>query len=215
MRSFGAKVEETAPGTWQVEPTGYTATDLHIEPDASAATYLWGIEALTGGKIDLGVAADAFTQPDALAQAVIAQFPNMPAIIDGSQMQDAVPTLAVLAAFNNRPVRFVGIANLRVKETDRIRAVANELNRILPGLAVEEGDDLLVASDPDLAAKLAGRNARIKIQTYHDHRIAMSFALAGLKLPGIVILDPACTGKTWPEYWDMLGGLGVELQPSI
>jgi 3-phosphoshikimate 1-carboxyvinyltransferase len=214
MRSFGGSVEQLDAGTWLVQPTGYTATDLLIEPDASAATYLWGAEVLTGGRIDLGVAADAFTQPDAAAQAIIAQFPDMPAVIDGSQMQDAVPTLAVLAAFNNQPVRFVGIANLRVKETDRIRAVANELNRILPGLGTEEGDDLLVASDPALATKLAGRNARIKIETYHDHRIAMSFALAGLRLPGIVILDPACTGKTYPAYWDMLAGLGVELQPT-
>ena len=68
-----------------------------------------------------------------MARAFIAQYPNMDADIDGSQMQDAVPTLAVLAAFNNHPVRFVGIANLRVKETDRIRAVANELNRFAIG----------------------------------------------------------------------------------
>lgn len=212
MRSFGADVEQVDAGSWLVQPTGYHAADLLIEPDASAATYLWGAAALTGGHIDLGVAADAFTQPDAAAQAVIAQFPDMPAVIDGSQMQDAVPTLAVVAAFNKQPVRFVGIANLRVKETDRIRAVANELNRILPGLATEEGDDLLVASDPALAARVAGRNARVNIETYHDHRIAMSFALAGLMLPGIVILDPACTGKTYPDYWAMLSGLGVDLQ---
>lgn len=122
MRSFGAKVEQIDAGTWRVAPTGYAASDLLIEPDASAATYLWGAAALTGGNIDLGVEAEAFTQPDAAAQAVIAQFPNMPAVIDGSQMQDAVPTLAVLAAFNKYPVRFVGIANLRVKETDRVHA---------------------------------------------------------------------------------------------
>jgi 3-phosphoshikimate 1-carboxyvinyltransferase len=214
MRSFGATVEQLDAGSWLVQPTGYQAADLLVEPDASAATYLWGAAALTGGKIDLGVAEDAFTQPDAAAQAIIAQFPNMPAVIDGSQMQDAVPTIAVLAAFNNHPVRFVGIANLRVKETDRIRAVANELNRILPGLGTEEGDDLLVASDPDLPKKLAGRNALTRIETYHDHRIAMSFALAGLKLSGITILDPACTGKTYPQYWDMLASLGVKLVPA-
>lgn len=207
MRAFGARVRESGEGAWLVEPTGYVAGDFHIEPDASAATYLWGIEALTGGNIDLGVAADAFTQPDAAAQAVIAAYPNMPSIIDGSQMQDAVPTMAVVAAFNNRPVRFVGIANLRVKETDRIRAVANELNRIRPGLAVEEGDDLVVHSDPGLA----GQTLPARIQTYHDHRIAMSFALAGLLVDGITILDPSCTGKTYPGYWDMLGGLGVGL----
>lgn len=139
---------------------------------------------------------------------MIAQFPDMPAVIDGSQMQDAVPTLAVLAAFNNHPVRFVGIANLRVKETDRIRAVANELNRIRPGLGTEEGDDLIVAADPALTSQGA------RIQTYHDHRIAMSFALAGLRIGGITILDPACTGKTYPAYWDMLEGLGVTLLPA-
>ena len=210
MKAFGASVEQVDAGTWRIAPTGYRAADFHIEPDASAATYLWGAEVLTGGRIDLGVAAADFTQPDAAAQAVLAQFPNMPAVIDGSQMQDAVPTLAVVAAFNRTPVRFVGIANLRVKETDRIRAVANELNRILPGLAREEGDDLVVASDPELAA----RAQPARIETYHDHRIAMSFALAGLLLDGITILDPACTGKTYPDYWEMLAGLGVELQPA-
>ena len=210
MRAFGAEVQQLDAGTWRIEPTGYRAADFRVEPDASAATYLWGAEVLTGGSIDLGVPTDAFTQPDAAAQAVLAQFPNMPAVIDGSQMQDAVPTLAVVAAFNRTPVRFVGIANLRVKETDRIRAVATELNRILPGLAQEEGDDLLVASDPALAA----RSRPARIETYHDHRIAMSFALAGLLLEGITILDPACTGKTYPDYWDMLAGLGVELRPA-
>lgn len=207
MRAFGARVEAREDGSWLVQPTGYKATDFHIEPDASAATYLWGIEALTGGRIDLGVATDAFTQPDAAAQALIASYPNMPAVIDGSQMQDAVPTMAVVAAFNHNPVRFVGIANLRVKETDRIRAVANELNRIRPGLAVEEGDDLVVHSDP----ALAGQTLPARIETYHDHRIAMSFALAGLLVDGITILDPACTGKTYPDYWQMLDGLGVHL----
>ncbi|MFD2649848.1 3-phosphoshikimate 1-carboxyvinyltransferase [Devosia albogilva] len=210
MTVFGASVEQVDAGTWRIQPTGYRAADFHIEPDASAATYLWGAEVLTGGRIDLGVEAEDFTQPDAAAQAVLAQFPNMPAVIDGSQMQDAVPTLAVVAAFNQTPVRFVGIANLRVKETDRIRAVANELNRILPGLAREEGDDLVVASDPNLAAR--ARPARI--ETYHDHRIAMSFALAGLLVEGITILDPACTGKTYPDYWEMLAGLGVDLRPA-
>jgi len=214
MRSFGASVEQTDAGAWLVQPTGYRATDLLIEPDASAATYLWGAAALTGGSIDLAVGAAAFTQPDAAAQAVIAQFPDMAAVIDGSQMQDAVPTLAVLAAFNNTAVRFVGIANLRVKETDRIRAVANELNRIQPGLATEEGDDLLVASDPALGDRLAGRSELTHIETYHDHRIAMSFALAALRIGGLTILDPACTGKTYPGYWDMLASLGVELAPT-
>ena len=205
MRAFGGKAEQVSPAVWRVEPTGYTATDFHIEPDASAATYLWGAEVLTGGKIDIGTPAADFTQPDAEAYKVIASFPNMPAVIDGSQMQDAVPTIAVLAAFNNHPVRFVGIANLRVKECDRIRALSLGLNGIRPGLAVEEGDDLVVHADP----ALIGQHCPAEIDTFADHRIAMSFALAGLKVSGITILDPGCVAKTYPSYWDALASLGV------
>jgi 3-phosphoshikimate 1-carboxyvinyltransferase len=207
MRAFGAKVEAVDEMTWRVEPTGYLATNFVVEPDASAATYLWAAAALTGGDIDLGVPMNAFTQPDAAAAKVIQAFPHMPAVIDGSQMQDAVPTLAVLAAFNETPVRFVGISNLRVKECDRIRALSTELSRIRPGLAHEEGDDLVVSSDP----ALAGQTLPARIETYADHRIAMSFALAGLRISDITILDPDCVGKTYPGYWDALRSLGVEL----
>ena len=205
MRAFGAKVSQPTAASWQIEPTGYTATDFHIEPDASAATYLWGAEVLTSGAIDIGTPSDQFTQPDAKAQGVIAAFPHMPAVIDGSQMQDAIPTIAVLAAFNATPVRFVGIANLRVKECDRIRALSTGLNAIREGLAVEEGDDLIVQSDP----ALAGQSLPAEIDTFADHRIAMSFALAGLKIRDITILDPGCVAKTYPGYWDALASLGV------
>jgi len=207
MQAFGAEVTQTGPGAWLVAPSGYHATDYLIEPDASAATYLWAAEKLTGGAIDLGVPASAFTQPDARAYDFIAQFPHLPAVIDGAQMQDAVPTLAVMAAFNATPVRFTGIANLRVKECDRVAALATELAHIRPGLAREDGDDLLIASDPGLA----GQTLPTRIETYADHRIAMAFALAGLKIAGITILDPACVGKTYPGYWDALRGLGVTL----
>ncbi len=205
MEAFGAKVERVSNAIWRVHPTGYKASDFHIEPDASAATYLWGAELLTGGKIDIGTPADAFTQPDAKAYAVMAQFPHLPAEIDGSQMQDAIPTIAVLAAYNTTPVRFVGIANLRVKECDRIRALSLGLNGIREGLAEEDGDDLIVHADPALAEQTVSAS----IDTFHDHRIAMSFALAGLKTGGIAIQNPACVGKTYPGYWKALGSLGV------
>jgi len=207
MKAFGAQVQTLDDSTWRVAPSGYTANDYLIEPDASAATYLWAAEALTGGRIDLGVANEAFTQPDAQAQAHIARFPRMHAVIDGSQMQDAVPTLAVLAAFNETPVRFTQLANLRVKECDRVQALFDGLNAIRPGLATVEGDDLLVAADP----ALAGTATDALIDTHSDHRMAMCFALAGLKVSGIRIQDPACVGKTYPGYWDALRGLGVEL----
>lgn len=206
MEAFGAKVERVSNAVWRVQPTGYTATGFHIEPDASAATYLWGAELLTGGKIDIGTPAEAFTQPDAKAHAIMAQFPNLPAEIDGSQMQDAIPTIAVLAAYNTTPVRFVGISNLRVKECDRIRALSLGLNAIRDGLAHEDGDDLIVHADP----ALAGQTVAASIDTFHDHRIAMSFALAGLKTGGIAIQNPVCVGKTYPGYWKALSSLGVE-----
>jgi len=211
MRAFGASVEQVTSSIWRIEPTGYRATDFHIEPDASAATYLWGAEALTGGQIDIGTPASDFTQPDAKAFEVISAFPDMPAVIDGSQMQDAIPTIAVLAAYNNTPVRFIGIANLRVKECDRVRALSLGLNAIRDGLAREEGDDLIVASDPGLA----GQTCPAEIDTFADHRIAMSFALAGLKTASISILDPKCVGKTYPGYWDALASLGVRYEQEI
>jgi 3-phosphoshikimate 1-carboxyvinyltransferase len=207
MQAFGARISETQANTWCVEPTGYQARDYQVEPDASAATYLWAAQALSGGAIDLGVADDAFTQPDANAHAYIAQFPHMPAVINGAQMQDAIPTLAVLAAFNETPVRFVELANLRVKECDRVQALHDGLNAIRPGLATVEGDDLLVAADPGLA----GNQTDALIDTHSDHRIAMCFALAGLRVGGIRIQDPACVAKTYPGYWDALQSLGVAL----
>ena len=207
MQAFGAEVRALDDSTWLVAASGYQAHDYLIEPDASAATYLWAAEALTAGQIDLGVASAAFTQPDAQAQAHIARFPHMAPVIDGSQMQDAIPTLAVLAAFNNTPVRFTQLANLRVKECDRVQALYDGLNAIRPGLATVEGDDLLVAADP----ALAGTATDALIDTHSDHRMAMCFALAGLKVGGIRIQDPACVAKTYPGYWDALRGLGVEL----
>ena len=124
-------------------------------------------------------------------------------------MQDAIPTLAALAAFNARPVRFVGLANLRVKECDRLAALASELSRVRPGLGREDGDCLLVDSDPDLASPAAP----VRLATYEDHRMAMSLALLGLRLDNILIDDPGCVAKTFPGYWEALGALGVELEP--
>ena len=209
MRRFGGEATPSADhSAWTIRPTGYTATDFAIEPDASAATYLWAAERLTGGAVDLGLPPHAFTQPDAAAYAPIQAFPDMPGVIDGSQMQDAVPTLAALAAFNRSPVRFTGVANMRVKECDRIVALATGLSAIKPGLGREDGDDLIVDGDP----ALAGRSIRARLDTHADHRMAMAFALLGLKIGGLKIEDPACVAKTYPGYWDALASLGVEMR---
>ncbi len=210
MRAFGAQVEAVGPAAWRVQPTGYTPCDFSVEPDASAATYVWAAARLTGGTIDLGLEPARFSQPDAAAFRVISSFPHMPPVIDGSQMQDATPTLAVLAAFNAAPVRFVGIANLRVKECDRLAALAAELNRLHLGLAREEGDVLTVMGE----TAPPWRARPVRLRTYADHRMAMSLALLGLRLEGVEIEDPGCVAKTFPGYWDMLGGLGVGLEPA-
>jgi len=207
MKAFGAEITQTGHLAWEIANRPYTARDYWVEPDASAATYVWGINALLGSDIDIGIAPADMMQPDAKAYDVISQFPNLPAVIDGSQMQDAIPTIAVLAAFNTNPVRFTGIANLRVKECDRITAVATELNRIRPGLAEEIGDDLLVTPD----RSLIGRSVAADIETWHDHRIAMAFSLAALVIKGVRILDPGCTAKTWPGYWRDLQSVGVQM----
>lgn len=208
MRAFGATVKFPSDTQIIVAPGGYSAADYHVEPDASAATYLWAAEKLTGGDIDIGTAPGDMNQPDAKAYEMIAAFPNMPATINGSQMQDAVPTLAVLAAFNQTPVRFTGIENLRVKECDRIDAVHQGLTQVRADLATVEGDDLIVHADPALASHVSTG----LIDSHADHRIAMCFALAAMKVEGVRIEDPDCVSKTFPTYWDVLRGLGVGVE---
>ena len=210
MRDFGALVNEIKPNVWQVQPTGYKAINYTIAPDFSSITYLWAIEKLVKADLELYPLDNIDNQPDAKAYEFISQFPNMPSEIDGSQMQDAIPTLAVLAAFNNSPVKFTGIANLRVKECDRIAALSKGLNAISLGLAKEVGDDLIINGRPDLKSP----NAPVLIDTYNDHRIAMCFALAGLKLNNILIDNPACVSKTFASFWDILAEIGVKLEIS-
>ncbi|HKL45486.1 MAG TPA: 3-phosphoshikimate 1-carboxyvinyltransferase [Roseovarius sp.] len=210
MRAFGAKVAFPSDREIVIAPGGYSAADYHVEPDASAATYLWAAEKLTAGDIDIGTAPEDMNQPDAKAYDLIAAFPDMPPEINGSQMQDAVPTLAVLAAFNRTPVRFTGIENLRVKECDRIAAVHAGLEQVRAGLATVEGDELIVHADPALEAHVSDA----LIDSHADHRIAMSFALAAMKVQGVRIEDPYCVSKTFPNYWDVLRGLGVEVEIS-
>jgi len=207
MREFGAIVDEVEPNKWVVQATGYKAINYNIAPDFSSCTYLWAIKALMGAELELYPLMGIKNQPDAKAQEFIKPFPNMPTTIDGEQMQDAIPTLAVLAAFNSQTIRFTGIANLRVKECDRIAALNKGLNAISKGLAKEDGDDLIIFGNPNLISP----KQPVLINTYNDHRIAMSFALAGLKLENILIDNPNCVAKTYAKFWDDLADIGVKL----
>jgi 3-phosphoshikimate 1-carboxyvinyltransferase len=202
MQSFGVRVFSTGRLTKKFKikkQQNYQATNYLVEPDASSATYFWAAEKLLKQKIKILNAPKIWTQPDAKVQKIIQKFPNLPAKINGENFPDAIPTLAVLAAFTAGKTCFTGIANLRVKECDRISALATELNKIKPDLAEEKGDDLVIHGDSDLAKN--GQAA--KIETYQDHRIAMSFALVKLKIPKIKICNPKCVEKSFPEFFEV------------
>ena len=109
-------------------------------------------------------------------------------------MPDAVLAVAVVALFAEGPTTLRGIGHLRIKETDRLEALRNEIER-LGARATIEDDSLRI--DP---APLHGA----EIDTYDDHRMAMSFALAGLRVEGVRIRDPGCVSKTWPDFFDVL-----------
>jgi 3-phosphoshikimate 1-carboxyvinyltransferase len=117
--------------------------------------------------------------------------------VDMNAISDTVMTLAVVALFARGVTRIRNVAHIRHKESDRIGALAIELRKL--GAGVEELADGLVI-DPPPPEELRGA----RIATYDDHRMAMSFALAGLRVPGVTILDPGCVAKTYPGYWNDL-----------
>jgi 3-phosphoshikimate 1-carboxyvinyltransferase len=116
-----------------------------------------------------------------------------------ADISDTVPTLAVVAAFSEGVTRITGVGFIRRKESDRLGALVHELRRC--GVtAHEEADGLVIEGSPAHAAR---------VETYDDHRMAMSFALIGLRVPGIVIADADCVAKTFPDYFEVLATLGA------
>ena len=113
-------------------------------------------------------------------------------------ISDTVQTLAVVALFADGPTTIRDVAHIRHKETDRIGDLARELRKF--GAAVDELPDGLRITPP------SGMHGAT-VETYNDHRMAMSLALAGLRIPGVTILNPGCTAKTYPKYFDDLARL--------
>jgi 3-phosphoshikimate 1-carboxyvinyltransferase len=195
----------------------YTGRDYTIEGDASSATYFWGLAALLGQDMTVTNIPPTSVQGDLRFLEVLERMGcrvsrhqglvvSGPAQlqplgeIDLNALPDAAMTVAVLAAFCHGPTRIRNVANLRVKETDRLHALATELRKL--GAAVEElPDGLHIDGDP---AKLHGA----EIATYDDHRMAMCFGMAGVRLPGTRIQDPVCVSKTYPGFWEDLQRLG-------
>jgi 3-phosphoshikimate 1-carboxyvinyltransferase len=220
MRRFGAEISRSGGGTWRVEPIRYAGTDFDVEPDASAASYVWAAAVVTGGAAtvtglgrhalqgdvafaDILGRMGARVRWDADAVTVAAGDRLTGVDVDMSQLSDTVPTLAVVAATAEGQTTIRNVGFIRRKETDRLRAPVTELRRC--GIDAAETDDGMVIRPGPV------RPARVR--TYGDHRMAMAFALLGLVSPGVEIEDPACVDKTFPGYWDLLEGLRAGTWP--
>ncbi len=212
----GAKFIVPAPQPYRGRP--YT-----VEPDASNASYFLAAPAVAGGRVTIEGLGESSVQGDARFVDVLERMgcrvergpdrftvhgppegqPLRGIDVDLNDMPDMVQTLGVVALFADGPTRVTNVANLRVKETDRLSALAYELK--LRGAEVEERADGLTVHPPRSIRPGA-------VNTYDDHRMAMSFALAGLKAGGIVINDPECTAKTFPDFFDRwTAAFGLEL----
>jgi 3-phosphoshikimate 1-carboxyvinyltransferase len=218
MKSFGVDVE-TAEGLQQFHiaaPQQYRATEFAIEPDASAASYFWAAAAICGGEVTVeGLTADSLqgdvafveclekmgceVRRDAGGITVIGR--SLRGIdVDMNAISDTVQTLAVVAIFAEGTTRIRHVGHIRHKETDRIGAVATELRKL--GVDVLEHDDGLTIKPNDSQQLKAAT-----IETYHDHRMAMSFALSGLRIPGVRITNPSCVEKTYPRFFEDLAAV--------
>jgi 3-phosphoshikimate 1-carboxyvinyltransferase len=209
MEAFGAELDAAANySELRVsDDRQYRARDYAIEPDASAASYFFAAAAITDGEVTVeGLSRDSL-QGDVEFVACLEQMgarvawhadaitvtgrPLVGIDVDMNAISDTVPTLAVVALFADGPTTIRNVAHIRHKETDRIAAVACELRKL--GATVEEyPDGLRITPGPLHGAA---------IDTYDDHRMAMSFALSGLRVPGVAINDPGCTAKTYPGFF--------------
>jgi 3-phosphoshikimate 1-carboxyvinyltransferase len=211
MEAFGVKVENDGFKRFHLEnPNGYFAPgDYTVEPDASSASYFLAAGAIAGGTVEVrGIGRDSlqgearFAEVLASMGAKVEYGPDRIAVSKGELrgvdadmdlMSDTGMTLAVAALFAKGPTTIRSIGNWRVKETDRIAAMAAELRKV--GAKVEEGPDWLRVDPP---AKLN----TAAIDTYQDHRVAMCFSLVSLGGIPITIKDPGCTRKTYPGYFE-------------
>jgi 3-phosphoshikimate 1-carboxyvinyltransferase len=235
----------SARGGWRLEITGENAEEspyvkltekmletfpprggtFLIEPDASSGSYFWGAHWLLNRSCQ-----DFFQDPPNHSRVTVRRWPesawqidqqfpalvalraepSLPASISRtSSLGDSIMTAIVLAPFSTEPVRFTDLGRLRLQECERVAALRTELSRC--GARVEEQGDTLTVFPSELHGA--------EIETYHDHRMAMCFAILGLKIPGITLKNPACVKKTFPNFFQKLAalppdGLGVEIHDA-
>jgi 3-phosphoshikimate 1-carboxyvinyltransferase len=218
MAQFGVAVERTGYESFSVRPQAYQPQAAYpIESDASAASYFFAAPAVAGGWVrvenirrgslqgDVGfldvleaMGCNVEAGPDWITVSGPRNGLLRGVEVDMRHMPDTALTLAAVAPFATTLTTIRGIATSRVKETDRIAAPCAELRRL--GVRVDEFEDGLTIY-PASAIRPA------TVETYNDHRMAMSFALVGLGAPGVAISDPGCVAKTFPDFWDVWDGL--------
>jgi 3-phosphoshikimate 1-carboxyvinyltransferase len=208
MDAFGVHVDAGDLSRFQVPRRAYKAREYAIEPDASAASYFFAAAAITGGEVTVEGLSRNSLQGDVAFCDCLQQMgcevrhgadritvhgrPLRGIALDMNAISDTVQTLSAVALFADGATTITGVGHIRHKETDRIGNLAIELRKL--GATVDELSDGLRITPP---GKLRGA----AIATYHDHRMAMSLALVGLRVPGVVILDPKCTQKTYPAFF--------------
>ena len=216
LQYFGLRFKVRGPGDFHIFGDQYLGIpEYAIEPDASAASYFWAAAAVTGGRITVSGLNRASLQGDVRFVDVLAQMgcrveecdagitvhggPLRGVDVDMNDISDTVMTLGAVACFAEGPTTIRNVAHIRHKETDRIAALATELRKL--GAEVDERDDGLTIHPRPLKG--------CAVDTYNDHRMAMSLALVGLKVPGVVIRNPGCVAKTYPGFWRDLEALRV------
>ncbi|GAA2797052.1 3-phosphoshikimate 1-carboxyvinyltransferase [Kitasatospora paracochleata] len=208
MRSFGVRVERDG-NVFTVPPGGYRATEYRVEPDASTASYFFAAAAVTGREVTVPGLGRGALQGDLRFVEVLERLGAKVELgadrvtVGGApggrltggtvamrDISDTMPTLAAIAPFATAPIRIVDVYNTRIKECDRLDACAENLRRL--GVDVATGRDWIEIRP--------GTPQPAEISTRGDHRIVMSFAVTGLRTPGITFDDPGCVRKTFPDF---------------
>jgi len=205
MKDFGIEIENEGYERFVIKSgQKYKACEYLVEGDASSASYFYALEELHNTKLDIQNIKKDSLQADMGFLDLLGR-PSLPGRLSLNHMPDAAMTAAILAAFTKGKTQLTNIANLRHKETDRIKALVTELQKV--GCDARElKDGIEINGDP---SKLHGPAL---IETYDDHRMAMCFAVLASKIPNVQILDPDCTSKTYPTFFEDLSKTGIEVE---
>jgi 3-phosphoshikimate 1-carboxyvinyltransferase len=220
MRQFGVKVETHNNVYLVARSQNYNCSEYAVEGDLSSASYFFAIAALTGSTLTLDNINPGSLQADIGFLEILETMGNAVTndtnaiTIEGKAIQcvsvdmrdcpDQAQTLAVLAAFADGQTTLKGVESLRIKETERVQALQQELSKM----------NIQTSSTPDTLIIEGGQPKPAVIATYNDHRMAMAFAVAGTKLSGMVIQEPDVVSKTFPGFWDNLKAIGVGINQT-